>query len=51
MKESKSYKKKGMVKKILKDHFPGFWLMHAETYPESVRKSIEETVHKAKWEI
>lgn len=47
MSEPKSYKKKGTVKKILKDHFHGFWQMHAESYPESVRKSIEETVQKA----
>ncbi|WP_036635117.1 transposase zinc-binding domain-containing protein, partial [Paenibacillus alginolyticus] len=47
MGEPKSYKKKGTVKKILKDHFHGFWQMHAESYPESVRKSIEETVQKA----
>jgi hypothetical protein len=47
MGSQKSVKKKGTIKQILKDHFHGFWEMHAEALPESVRKSIEETVVKA----
>ncbi|WP_261305763.1 hypothetical protein [Paenibacillus andongensis] len=33
-----------MVKKILKDHFHGFWQMHAESFPEVVRKNIKKYI-------
>lgn len=47
MGSQKSYKKKGRIKQILKDHFHGFWEIHAQHYPESVRDSLKENVEKA----
>jgi plasmid rolling circle replication initiator protein Rep len=39
--------KSGIIKKILKDHFDGFWKMNSDTYPSSYRDDIKETVQKA----
>lgn len=41
MKKSGTLKRRGTIKEILKDHFHGFWQLHAEQFPESVRSSIE----------
>lgn len=37
----------GVIKKILKDHFYGYWQMHSGLFPESYREDIKETVEKA----
>lgn len=37
----------GIIKRILKDHFDGFWKMHSGLFPESFREDIKETVEKA----
>lgn len=39
--------KSGVIKRILKDHFDGFWKMHSGVFPESYREDIKETVEKA----
>lgn len=36
----------GIVKQILKEHFVGFWELHARRFPESYRHQIKETVEK-----
>lgn len=33
MSKAKSTKKRGIVKQILKEHFGGFWYMHADQFP------------------
>lgn len=40
-------KKKGIVKQILKDHFAGFWFLHADLFPKALQADIKETVEKA----
>lgn len=40
-------KKSGVVKRILKDHFDGFWKLHAHLFPKSLQGDIEETVLKS----
>lgn len=47
MSQTKKSYKKGIVKKILKDHFHGYWEMNKDTYPEVYRESIEDNVRKA----
>jgi hypothetical protein len=37
----------GIIKRMLRDHFDGFWKMHSTLFPERYRKDIEETVQKA----
>jgi len=37
----------GTIKRILKDHFDGYWKMHSDLFPESYREDIKETVEKA----
>jgi hypothetical protein len=37
----------GIIKRILKDHFDGFWKMNLNRFPESFREDIKETVEKA----
>uniref|UniRef100_UPI0037D9C301 transposase zinc-binding domain-containing protein n=1 Tax=Sutcliffiella rhizosphaerae TaxID=2880967 RepID=UPI0037D9C301 len=39
--------KSGVIKQILKDHFDGYWRMHGNSYPETYRDDIKETVQKA----
>ena len=39
--------KSGIIKKILKDHFDGFWKMHSTLFPSVYRNDIKETVQKA----
>lgn len=36
----------GVIKKILKDHFAGFWEFHHNRFPESFQHDIKETVEK-----
>lgn len=36
----------GVIKRILKDHFDGFWRMHSTLFPASYREDIKETVLK-----
>ena len=36
----------GVIKRILKDHFDGFWQLHSTRFPESYREDIKETVLK-----
>jgi hypothetical protein len=33
-KKPKTWKKRGIVKQILKDHFHGFWQLHAGLFPD-----------------
>lgn len=47
MSKMEAWKKKGVVREILKDHFQGFWQLHAGRFPKELRKDIEETVEKA----
>lgn len=37
----------GIIKRMLRDHFDGFWKMHSNLFPKRYRKDIEETVQKA----
>lgn len=37
----------GVINRILKDHFDGFWKMHSDLFPVSYREDIKETVEKA----
>jgi plasmid rolling circle replication initiator protein Rep len=39
--------KSGIIKRILKDHFDGFWKMHSYLFPKSYQADIQETVEKA----
>lgn len=41
------YKKRGIIKQILKEHFDGFWYLHANQFPKEIQKNIQETVEKA----
>lgn len=43
----KGKKNRGIIKQILKDHFTGFWELHADLFPKSLQKDIKETVEKA----
>ncbi|SER28250.1 transposase zinc-binding domain-containing protein, partial [Piscibacillus halophilus] len=36
----------GVIKQILKEHFNGFWALHAQRFPVDYRDDIEETVIK-----
>ena len=36
----------GVIKRILKDHFDGFWNLHSRHFPASYREDIKETVLK-----
>lgn len=36
----------GVIKRILKDHFAGFWYLHERLFPASYREDIKETVLK-----
>ena len=36
-----------VIKRILKDHFDGFWRLHEEKFPAVYRYEIEETVQTA----
>lgn len=38
---------RGIIRRILKDHFDGFWQLHQNLFPAVYRKDIEETVLKA----
>ena len=38
---------RGIIKRILKDHFDGFWRMNEEAFPAQYRQDILETVQKA----
>lgn len=38
---------RGIIKRILKDHFDGFWQFHQNLFPAAYQKDIEETVLKA----
>ena len=40
------YQGSGVIKRILKDHFAGFWEFHSDKFPESFRDDIYETVQK-----
>lgn len=40
-------KKNGVVQRILKDHFDGYWKLHARLFPEELQPDIKETVEKA----
>jgi hypothetical protein len=42
-----SKQKSGIIKRILKDHFDGFWKIHSTLFPQKYRNDIEETVQKA----
>ena len=37
----------GVIKRILKEHFDGFWKMNEGRFPETYRDDIKETVEKA----
>ncbi|MGY3718866.1 transposase zinc-binding domain-containing protein, partial [Sutcliffiella cohnii] len=37
----------GIIKRILKDHFDGYWKMYANSYPEEYRDDIKDAVTKA----
>jgi len=41
------YKKRGIIKQILKDHFDGFWYLNDYRFPKEMQKDIQETVQKA----
>ncbi|WP_342556499.1 transposase [Paenibacillus sp. FSL H8-0548] len=47
MEKRETWKKRGIVKQILKDHFHGFWELHANLFPEELQKAIPEAVNKA----
>ena len=38
---------RGVIKRIFKDHFDGFWKLHQGRFPAAYRQDIEETVQKA----
>lgn len=38
---------RGIIKRILKDHFDGFWKMNEEAFPAQYRQDIIETVQKS----
>lgn len=40
-------KRSGVVKRILKDHFDGFWKLNAHRFPKTLQGDIEETVLKS----
>jgi hypothetical protein len=45
--KAETWKKRGVVKQILKDHFHGFWQLHADQFPEDMQAGIQEAVQKA----
>ena len=45
--KTETWKKRGVVKQILKDHFHGFWELHADQFPENMQAGIQEAVQKA----
>jgi hypothetical protein len=47
MEKQETWKKRGIVKQILKDHFHGFWELHVNQFPEEMRESIQEAVKKS----
>jgi hypothetical protein len=47
MKNRETWKKRGVVKQILKDHFHGFWELHANHFPEDLQSAIQDAVKKA----
>lgn len=47
MERTETWKKRGLVKQILKDHFPGFWDLHANQFPKELQIAIPEAVKKA----
>ncbi|MFA9559290.1 hypothetical protein ACERII_18420 [Evansella sp. AB-rgal1] len=34
----------GVIKKILKDHFDGFWKLHHNRFPNQYQNDIQEAV-------
>ncbi|MFB4165675.1 transposase zinc-binding domain-containing protein, partial [Alteribacillus sp. JSM 102045] len=40
-------KNQGVIKKMLKDHFDGFWRLHERRFPKSHRADVKETEEKA----
>jgi hypothetical protein len=40
-------KSSGVIKKILKDHFDGFWKLHHDRFPRSYQADLKEAVEKA----
>ncbi|ASA21312.1 hypothetical protein [Paenibacillus donghaensis] len=47
MKNQETWKKRGIIRQILKDHFHGFMDMHGHHLPEGLRGTITGTVNKA----
>lgn len=47
METQETWKKRGVVKRILKDHFHGFWELHENLFPQELRGAIPEAVKKA----
>lgn len=47
MENQKTWKKRGVVKQILKDHFHGFWELHANRFSKDLQTAIQEAVKKA----
>ncbi|MCP3772727.1 transposase [Paenibacillus sp. MZ04-78.2] len=47
MEKQETWKKRGVVKQILKDHFHGFWELHENQFPKELRGAIQEAVNKA----
>ncbi|MBO0961655.1 transposase zinc-binding domain-containing protein [Neobacillus sp. MM2021_6] len=41
------YANRGVIKRILNDHFDGYWRMNSYLFPVSYREDIKETVEKA----
>ncbi|MHA6483294.1 hypothetical protein ACX1C1_15530 [Paenibacillus sp. strain BS8-2] len=40
MEKRETWKKRGIVKQILKDHFHGFWELHANLFPKELQETI-----------
>ncbi|SFG97856.1 hypothetical protein SAMN02982927_03456 [Sporolactobacillus nakayamae] len=38
----------GIIKKILKDHFDGFWKIYSDLFPESYREDIRKQFSEKK---
>ncbi|WP_456238464.1 IS91 family transposase [Paenibacillus riograndensis] len=47
VKNQETWKKRGIIRQILKDHFHGFMEMHGHHLPKGLHSSITETVNKA----
>lgn len=47
VKNQEKWKKRGVIRQILKDHFHGFMEMHGHHLPKELHSSIIETVNKA----